>query len=345
MRVAFNQLGSFPKAHAMETITTNLNGRLLWMIAAVFSALSIGSAARLLSMRGAAADVVRSRIGSLKTWWALSCLLAVAVITAPAGVIILLLVASWLAMEELYPLLKPGPVERGTMVLVFGAIVVNYLLILTNQVAAFSIFLPVVSLLVLSVWRSIGGYTKGYLASTAGLYFAVMVVGFGLSHAALLFRLPVSEFHTLGNIGWFLFLIILTETNDIFQALVGRRIGKHKVTPGVSPNKSWEGCLGGTVATIVVASTLSPYLTPFADRTAMQSMELPVTQPFFWSTLVAVVISFAGFLGDINMSAIKRDAGVKDGSTRLPGQGGVIDRIDSLTFTAPVFYYSLYCLL
>lgn len=117
------------------------------------------------------------------------------------------------------------------------------------------------------------------------------------------------------------------------------------MTPVVSPNKSWEGCLGGCAATVVVASVLAPFLTPFADRTALTAMGLRITMPFFWSTLFAVIISFAGFLGDINMSAIKRDVGVKDGSTRLPGQGGVIDRIDSLTFTAPVFYYCLYSIL
>lgn len=329
----------------METVLNNFNARLLWMIAAVFSALSIGSVARLVAIRGAAADVVRSRLGSLKTWWSLAILLTVAVLTAPFGVIVLLLLASWLALEELYPLLRPEQVERGTIVIAFAAVLINYLLIATGQTAAFMIFLPIVSLLCLAVWRSIAGYTKGYLRSTSGLYFALMVVAFGLSHAALLFRLPESASHSLGNTGWFLFLVILTETNDIFQALVGRRIGKHKVTPVVSPNKSWEGCLGGCFATITVASLLAPFLTPFADRTALAEMELPITLPFFWSTFFAVIISFAGFLGDINMSAIKRDVGVKDGSSRLPGQGGVIDRIDSLTFTAPVFYYCLYCIL
>lgn len=329
----------------METVFTNLNARLLWMIAAVFSALSIGSVARLVAVRGAAADVVRSRMGSLKTWWSLATLLALAVLTAPFGVIVVLLLASWLALEELYPLLRPTQLEKGTMVIAFGVIFINYLLIMTGQVAAFTIFVPIVSLLCLAIWRSIAGYTKDYLRSTAGLYFALMVVGFGLSHAALLFRLPEANSHSLGNVGWFLFLVILTETNDIFQALVGRRVGKHKVTPVVSPNKSWEGCLGGCAATVAVASLLAPFLTPFADRTALTAMDLPIVLPFFWSTFFAVIISFAGFLGDINMSAIKRDVGVKDGSSRLPGQGGVIDRIDSLTFTAPVFYYCLYCIL
>ena len=329
----------------MTTVFNNLNPRLLWMIAAVFSALSIGSVARFVAVRGAAADVVRSRIGSLRTWWTLAVLLALAVLTAPFGVIVLLLLASWLAMEELYPLLRPSQLEKGTLRIAFGAIIINYLLIGTGQVAAFTIFIPIVSLFSLAVWRSIAGYTRGYVRSTASLYFALMVVVFGLSHAALLFRLPESPSHALGNTGWFLFLVILTEANDIFQALVGRRVGKHKVTPDVSPNKSWEGCLGGCLATVIAAALLAPFLTPFVDQTAMVRMQLPVTLPFFWSTFFAVIISFAGFLGDINMSAIKRDAGVKDGSSRLPGQGGVIDRIDSLTFTAPVFYYCLYCIL
>ncbi len=128
-----------------------------------------------------------------------------------------------------------------------------------------------------------------------------------------------------GPVGWFLYLVILTETNDIVQALVGRRVGVRHITPKVSPNKTVEGLLGGMAVTVLMSMGLAPLLTP-----------LP---PWAWPVAAGVVISLAGFLGDLNISAVKRDAGVKDSSHALPGMGGVLDRIDSLTLTAPVFYW------
>ena len=155
---------------------------------------------------------------------------------------------------------------------------------------------------------------------------------YGLSHSLFLFELDSTSEPLVGPAGWFLFLVLLTEMNDIMQAVVGRKIGKHKITPEVSPNKSLEGLVGGIVSTALLAVALAPFLTTFMhDQNWVQGAGL--------SLAAGVLISLAGFLGDINMSAIKRDAGVKDGSSLLPGMGGVIDRIDSMILTGPVFYY------
>lgn len=317
-------------------LVNSLNPRLMWMIAAVFSALSVGSVARLIALRGAAREVVHSRIGSLKTWWTLAALLTAAVLFAPLGVIVLVMVASWLGFEEYSRFVATERKDRGTLLIAFACIPLNYALILSGQVSAFVAFIPVASLLMLAAWKAASGHTTDYIRSTAGVHFGLMVTVYSLSHAALLFTLPESQTTAFGNVGWFLFLVILTEANDIAQALVGRRIGRNKVTPVVSPNKSWEGLLGGTVVTTVLAVVLAPHLAPFTGS---------VNDSRVWAVASGLMISLVGFLGDINMSAIKRDVGVKDGSTLLPGQGGAIDRIDSLTFTAPAFYYLLLWLL
>ena len=155
---------------------------------------------------------------------------------------------------------------------------------------------------------------------------------YGLSHSLFLFDVSSVHEPLVGSAGWFLFLVLLTEMNDIMQAIVGRKFGKHKVTPHVSPKKSLEGLLGGLVASVVLSVFLAPFLTTLlVGRNLMFGIGLAVS--------AGILISLAGFLGDINMSAIKRDAGVKDGSTLLPGMGGVIDRIDSLIFTSPAFFY------
>ncbi len=159
-----------------------------------------------------------------------------------------------------------------------------------------------------------------------------MLLIYGISHALFLFEVDQDLEPLVGSSGWFLYLVLLTEMNDIMQAIVGRRLGKHKISPKVSPNKSLEGLLGGLTSVIALSILLAPLLTTIpVGKTPAHGIGL--------SIIAGVLISLFGFLGDINMSAMKRDAGVKDGSSLLPGMGGVIDRIDSLTLTAPAFYY------
>jgi len=119
-------------------------------------------------------------------------------------------------------------------------------------------------------------------------------------------------------------ILILTVFNDYAQFLFGKSLGKHKIIPKVSPNKTWEGFIGGVIATTIMALFLVPYLTP-------SSIVLAGGAGF--------VIAVTGFLGDVTMSAIKRDIGVKDTSSLLPGHGGILDRLDSLVFTAPLFFH------
>jgi phosphatidate cytidylyltransferase len=171
----------------------------------------------------------------------------------------------------------------------------------------------------------------------------MMVLIYGMSHAAYLFVLPPTSSGPAGPAGWFLFLVILTEADDIFQAIIGRAFGAHKrhrIAPTISPNKTWEGLIGGMLVTIGFAILLAPWLTTLADGTGPLALPEPLRH---WAgpALAAVAVTLAGFFGDINMSAVKRDSGVKDSSKMLPGMGGLIDRVDSLTFAAPAFVYFL----
>jgi phosphatidate cytidylyltransferase len=107
-----------------------------------------------------------------------------------------------------------------------------------------------------------------------------------------------------------------------------RLLGRHKVTPNVSPKKTWEGLIGGIATTTLVAALVGPYLTPMDFR---------------WSALAGLILGIAGFLGDITMSAMKRDLGVKDTGGLIPGHGGILDRVDSLTYAAPAFVHFVRC--
>lgn len=315
-----------------------MNSNLLWVIAATFGALTVGTVVRLFALRKSTAEVARKRLGSLKVWWALAILWSAAAIFGIVGTTILLAIASLLAMREFLRLVaKPQVIGRaalGCLALCGGG---HFLLIATGHSSSTTWFLPVTLLVTTAAIRVSTQSPQDYLRITAAIYWGGMLMIYALSHALYLFELDGSAGSGLitpvvGSVGWFLFLLLITEMNDIMQAIVGRRFGRHRITPVVSPNKTIEGLIGGILTSMTLALALGPWLTTLTvDRAPIAGAGI--------LALAGMLISLSGFLGDINMSAIKRDAGVKDGSTLLPGMGGVIDRIDSLTFSAPVFYY------
>jgi phosphatidate cytidylyltransferase len=125
------------------------------------------------------------------------------------------------------------------------------------------------------------------------------------------------------------YLLVLTQLNDVAQYLWGKACGRHKVAPTVSPGKTVEGLLGGIATTTLLAWMFAPYLTPMHGLPAIAS---------------GLLIGVAGFVGDLVVSAVKRDLGVKDTGTLLPGHGGMLDRLDSLTLTAPLFFHFVHYL-
>jgi phosphatidate cytidylyltransferase len=187
------------------------------------------------------------------------------------------------------------------------------------------------------------GQTEGYIQKASSLTWGLILTVYGFSHAALLLTLPEEINPAGGSVGLFLYLVILTELNDIAQALWGRKFGRHKVVPAVSPGKSWEGLLLGMLTTVVTAILLSPLLTPLSGN-AETLRDLTLNSDLIWPSLAGLLIAVGGFFGDLNMSAVKRDLGIKDAGHLIPGQGGILDRIDSLTYTAPLFFYFIYFL-
>lgn len=308
------------------------NAALFWAIVAIFVALSLGTLVRIVALRGASAELVQSRFESLKTWWSLAGALAIAVLSQEVGIALMLAAVAVLSFKEYIRLVGAAVLGSHSIAVMYLFVAVYYLALLFGQQELMRQLAPVLFIVVCGGMRAFLGLIDGYLRATAAMVWGLMLFVFALSHAWLLLKLPFETEPSVGRVGWFLFLILLTETNDIMQAITGRRFGKTKITPKVSPNKSLEGLAGGLVATTLLAMVSAPWLTCFAlNRSSGAGLAV--------SAAAGVLISVFGFLGDINMSGIKRDAGVKDGSRLLPGQGGMIDRIDSLTFTAPVFYY------
>lgn len=316
---------------------------LYWAIFVIFASLVAGSVMRFIALRNAEEKKRRQRLASLRTWWMLAIFVSAGLLAGPLGICLLLATASCIAWFEITRMFGARSEDRTAIRAGYGLIVINYVAVLLGWISLHSVFLPVTGLITLAVLLLIQDEPRGYIRSAGGLMWGMLFLGYGVSHAALLMVLPASSAGPLGPAGWFLFLVILTETDDIFQAIVGRLFGAHKrhrIIPTISPNKTWEGFFGGMLVIVVLAPVIAPWLTTLGGQAG--PFGLPeALRPFVAPILAAILISFAGFFGDINMSAIKRDSGVKDSSKLLPGMGGVIDRVDSLTITAPVFVYFL----
>ena len=307
------------------------NVLLIKFIAVIFTALSIGTVLRMVAMRGVATDMADARYSSLKSWWGLAVLMSLAALVGKLGIVLLLGTAGALGLREFLKLIGRQVLGIPTPVVLFASIPIFYFFVLAGFGEIVLWMAPVVFLISIASARSCFGQMVGYIRATAASYFGLIIFVYGPSYAYFVTTLSETNEPAVGAVGWFLYLVVLTEVSDIAQAIIGREIGKTKIIPHTSPNKSLEGFLGGIMVTVVLAAAIAPWLTTWTYATGWTGIGL--------ATLSGLLISIFGFLGGTNMSGIKRDAGVKDGSSLLPGQGGMMDRIDSLTFTAPTFYF------
>ena len=258
----------------------------------------------------------------IRTWWIIIILFSLVLISPSWLGICFFALVSFMALKEYLTLVPARHADRMPILWMFITIPINYWLIGSNWYDFFIIFIPVYMFLFLPARMVIAGDTKHFLRTVSQLQWGLMTTVFAFSHVASLLVLPNDHQQTGALL--VLFLVGLTEFNDITQYLWGKSLGKIKITPKVSPNKTLAGLLGGIASTTIAAMLLGPLLTPL-------SWEM--------SLLAGLIISISGFCGDIVMSAIKRDIGIKDSGTILPGHGGILDRLDSLIFTAPVFFH------
>lgn len=261
-----------------------------------------------------------------KSWWVMAIVFICATLINTTISYFAIALLSFIAFRELYSVLGFRQTDRRAIFWAFLSIPIQYYLAYIGWYGAYIIYIPVVMFLFLPLRLVLKGDTIGITKSMSTLHWILMLTVFGISHMAYLLSLPEIEGFASGGRGLLLFLVFLTEINDVMQFTWGKIFGKHKIIPKISPNKTWEGFIGGIISTTIIGYFLG-FLTP-----------LNVNQVVFVSFMIAV----SGFIGDIVMSSIKRDIGVKDMATTIPGHGGVLDRIDSLAYTAPVFFHIVY---
>jgi len=262
---------------------------------------------------------LRQRIFS---WWVIVIVFSLAMISPKWLSLTILGFVSFLALKEYLTLIPTRPSDNMTLLWMYAAIPINFIFISMGWYGMFIIFIPVYAFLFLPMRMVLKGNTQGFLQAAASMHWGLMTTVFCLSHLAFLMVLfgPQSALLVI-------FVVALTELNDIAQYLWGKSLGRIKVTPRVSPNKTLGGLLGGVATVTVLAGFLGPVLTPMN-----------------WghSLAAGLLIGLSGFCGDVVMSAVKRDLGVKDSGKLLPGHGGILDRLDSLIYTAPLFFHFIY---
>ncbi len=300
------------------------------VLVAVDLVLAAALAVRLLvgRVRPSAESSRRSR--SAASWLGLGVAFTVAVAAGRWGVAALFAVVSAAALRELLRLAPPSAADRPVARWLPVVVLWQYLWVGLGRFEPFAVGLAIGLPLMLGLRRVLLGRFEDMATSTGRLVTAVLLTVYAPSWAAFLAALPVESNPRAGGVGWLVHLVVLTELNDIAQAGWGRRVGRRQLAPVLSPAKTWGGLVGGLLTTSLAAVALAPVLTPWPVGSWWQA----------WSpALVGALVSATATFGDLTMSAYKREAGAGPSGRTVPGQGGVLDRLDSLLFAAPMFFF------
>jgi phosphatidate cytidylyltransferase len=257
------------------------------------------------------------------SWWVIIIGFSVTVFFSRFFATIALGFVAFVAFRELTSKFNLRMSDRRTLLWCYLAIPFQFFLAYIEWYGMFIIFIPVIMFMGLSMRSVAQGDIKGITTSLGIINWASILIIFSFSHIAYLLALPEIPGFTAGNGGMVLWLVLITEINDVFQFTWGKLLGKHKILPSVSPNKTTEGFVGGLISTVAVGYALAFLLPISTDQAA----------------LLAGILAFTGFMGDVTISAIKRDLGIKDMGSSIPGHGGVMDRLDSLAFNSLVFFH------
>ena len=290
-----------------------------------FGLLIAATAATWLLTATGRADValMRNVVQRIRAWWVMVGVLGLALVLGDWALILLFAVLSGLALREVLAVTLRPDADRLAIMLAYAVILpVQYLLILVDWYGLFAVFIPVYAFLLLPVIAALRASPDGFLDRVAGTQWGLMIAVFCLSHLPALVMLdfpgPAPDAALL--VAW---VIIVVQLSDVLQFVWGKVLGRRLIAPRLSPSKTWEGFLGGALCATLVGTALW-WLTPFT----------PV-----WAAIMAGLLTLLGFLGGLVLSAVKRDRGVKDWGHLVPGHGGVTDRIDSLVFSAPLFFH------
>lgn len=318
-----------------------LGGPTWWFLAGLLGFLVLATVVAELMYRRTTSQGLRATLLNVRqrifAWWIMVAVLVGSLALGETAVVLLFLALSLLALREFANLLPPG--ERDRRVLSWIMVVLaplHFWFVWEHWYGMFAIFIPVYAFLFLPVLLALSGRTESFLHRAALSQWGLMVCVYALSCLPAVLQLPVAihegraaaDGSAVGSGGveagaLLLFLAVVVQGSDVLQYLWGKTVGRHRIAPTVSPNKTWEGFVGGVLSATALGAALW-WLTPFTP----------------WQAgVLALVSCLLGFVGGLVMSSLKRDRGIKDFGALIPGHGGILDRMDSLVFAAPVFFH------
>ncbi|WP_370205518.1 phosphatidate cytidylyltransferase [Pararhodobacter marinus] len=304
-----------------------ISADLLWLLgvtaAILIVATAIGQGLRRRLPAGQPHPVIDNLNARIWAWWVMVALLALAFATGRAGVVVLFGALSALALREFLTVTARDRADFWVIAGVYAIVLpVQFWAVYTDWYGFYAIFIPVYAFLLMPALAAVSGGAQGFMARAAETQWGLMVCVYCVSHVPAILSLGIEggDARRVLLIAWFLFVV---QASDVAQYIWGKLLGRHKLAPELSPSKTWEGLVGGIATAVALGAGLFA-LTPFT---------LPE------AALMAFVVAAMGTLGGLVMSAIKRDKGAKDWGAVIKGHGGFLDRLDSVIFSAPVFFH------
>lgn len=260
-----------------------------------------------------------SEIGSrIRTWWGMYAIFCLATLFNPVVSLLSLMVLAFFALKEYFSMIRSRKADRRIFLWAYLSIPLQFYWIYIGWYGMFIVFIPIYVFLFLPLPRLINKGTVGFLRSVSSTQWGLMLMVFGLSHLAY-FQVATPQY----GAGLVLFLVVLTQLNDVAHYAASLYVGSRKVVPTANPHLTWEGFAFALPVTTAVSWLIYPYLTPL--------------DPLF-GVLSGVLISLSGFFGSLTVSVLKRDLLIGDEGKGAPRES-YLSRVDSLTYTAPVFFH------
>ncbi|WP_343680086.1 phosphatidate cytidylyltransferase [Chryseobacterium arthrosphaerae] len=222
---------------------------------------------------------------------------------------------AWIGLQSFFEFSKMFRIPSNPVISSICIGIAQFYLLFYLNIENYFLYSSIVGILVFVYFLIL----KSSARQLSGISIALLVCLFSFPHLYWI-RNSLNGFNAI------IFIVVVTELNDVFQYLMGKFFGKRKITPHISPNKTLEGLLGGIFLTIILSNILGFFL---------------LKTDCVINSIVGIGLGISGFLGDIFMSYLKRKTHVKDTGTLLPGHGGLLDRVDSLVFNAPLFFWIL----
>ncbi|MBB4226775.1 MULTISPECIES: phosphatidate cytidylyltransferase [Rhizobium] len=300
---------------------------LITLVLGIFAVLIFASLVGYVLHRRLSPDGSNSAVENLnariKAWWIMVIFIGVAFLAGRAGVIILFAFCSFAALREFITLTNTKRADHWALASAFFVVLpIQYYLLWAEEYGIYSIFVPVYAFLLMPIISVLRGDTERFLIRIAEVQWALMICVFCASHVPALLTLNIPGYEDR-NVLLIAFLVIVVQLSDVLQYVWGKLFGRTKIAPKLSPSKTVEGFAGGVASATLIGASLW-WITPFTPLQA---------------GLLSLVITLMGFFGGLVMSAIKRDRGVKDWGNLIEGHGGLIDRLDSVVFSAPIFFH------